>query len=214
MIDFRVVLGPDYAGKSTALSVLAAESGWRVVSVDEQFLDARHRLLATLRRHLVDDVLAAEPGTYSREFAIGLMQCAVVYLRDRIAEVEPGTRVLVDSYYYKMLAKWRVVGVADDHPLLAWWRSLPQPRQVIYLDVDPETAWHRSGRGTQLNPLEYHRDSIPDHRYSSFVSYQRALREAMFDEIGALPVHVVRQRSGIGATAAAIRKVLRDNDDC
>ncbi|WP_378731884.1 hypothetical protein [Nocardia brasiliensis] len=210
--DFYVLLGPDYAGKSTVLSALATGSQWQLISVDENLLHPRHALLGTLRRHLVEDVLAAPPGTYSDQFAFAMMQCAVVHLHDRIRAAAPGAPLLVDSYYYKILAKCRLVG-AGDHPIFTWWRTLPAPQHVVYLDVSPETAWRRSGFGSRLNPMEQRDAAVATGEpYADFATFQIALRAAMLDEIADVPVTVVHEQPGVAETVAAVRKVLQDSD--
>ncbi|HEX9338714.1 MAG TPA: hypothetical protein VF892_22645, partial [Pseudonocardiaceae bacterium] len=142
---FAVVLGPDFAGKSSALAVLR---GFRVVSTDRRFVAARHDVVSQLRRAVsgVDD-------NYSPDFLAALLQTAVVHLRDEV--VRAAEPVVVDSYYYKILAKCRLAGVGDN-PMFDWWRSFPQPARVIYLTVSAASAWRRCGRGTKLNPLEFH----------------------------------------------------------
>lgn len=212
--DFCVLLGPDYAGKSSVLSALAAADGRRrIVSTDPAFLEPRHRLLAALRRHLVEDVMRAPPHTYSREFANSLMQCAVVYVRDRIADARPGTPVLVDSYYYKILAKCRLAEGGASHPLYAWWRSLPRPRHVVYLDVEPATAWRRAGDGALVNPMEHYAETGGGHAsFAEFEAYQTDLRDVMFEELGDVPVSIVHEQPGIAEAVRAVRKVLLDHD--
>lgn len=202
---FCVLLGPDYAGKSTAMSQLAETSSpWRLVSVDDAFLGTDHRLIARLRRDLVTETLPALGTAYSPDFAATLMQTAVVHLRDQVI----GSRgpVLVDSYYYKILAKCRLLG-AGESPLFAWWRRLPQPARVLYLDVPPETAWRRSGEGADLNRLEHYGDR-PDR--AGFAAYQADLRKIMLEEIRHLPVSVVDARGTVERTVRAIREVLED----
>jgi thymidylate kinase len=202
---FCVLLGPDYAGKSTAMSALAeAPSPWRLISVDDAFLGPDHRLIARLRRDLVTETLPALGTAYSPDFAATLMQTAVVHLRDQII----GSRgpVLVDSYYYKILAKCRLLG-AGESPLFAWWRSLPQPARVLYLDVPPATAWRRSGDGADLNPLEHYGDR-PEQ--AAFAAYQADLRKLMLEEIRHLPVSVIDARDTAERTVRAIREVLAD----
>src|SRR3954451_3661581 len=202
---FWVLLGPDYAGKSTAMTELARRpSPWRLVSADDAFLDPDHRLIARLRRDLVREALPALCTAYSPDFAAALMQTAVIHLRDQV--VNAGGPALVDSYYYKILAKCRLLGTGDS-PLFAWWRRLPQPARVLYLDVPPETAWQRSGEGAGLNRLEHYGDR-PDR--AGFTAYQADLRKLMLEEIRHLPVSVVDARGTAERTVRAIREVLED----
>ncbi|MGP3966755.1 hypothetical protein [Streptomyces sp. 6N223] len=202
---FYVLLGPDRAGKSSVMAEMAsALPGWQTVSTDDDLVAGEHGLVTRLRRMVVKDVLPGLGTAYSPDFLAELLGAAVVYLRDQLERQEPGVPVLMDSYYYKILAKCRLAGL-DEHPLYAWWRSFPQPREVIYLDVSPETAWRRSGRGARLNPLEYFG---PRPAWLGFESYQTNLGKLMLEETGRLPVTVVEERPGTAATAAAVREVL------
>jgi hypothetical protein len=202
--EFFVVLGPDYAGKSSALTELRAGSApFRIISTDGDLLDARHAVVADLRR-AVGELLPSLGTPYSAEFLAALLQTAVVHVRDELFRGDGSIPTLVDSYYYKILAKCRLAGVADN-PMFAWWRSFPQPRRVIYLDVPTESAWRRSGRGASLNPLEYY-GQRPER--DGFQRYQRDLAKLMSDEIHGLPVTVVEERESPAGTADAIREVL------
>lgn len=202
---FCVLLGPDYAGKSTAMARLAeTPAPWRIVSVDDAFLGPDHGLIGRLRRALVTETLPALGTAYSPDFATALLQTAVVHLRDQVAaRREP---VLVDSYYYKILAKCRLLG-AEENPLFAWWRSFPQPALVVYLDVPPETAWRRAGDGRDLNALEHYG---PEPHHDSFAAYQADLRKLMLEEVRHRPVRVVDGTAGVDATVRTIREVLAD----
>lgn len=210
MIDpsprFCVLLGPDYAGKSSVLGELArAASPWQCVSVDDERLAPEHRLLADLRRRLVRDVVPKVGSAYSGDFVAGLLQLAVLHLRDRVLAAGDAP-VLVDSYYYKILAKCRLAGVREN-PMFAWWRTFPQPSRVIWLDVAPETAWRRCGGGAEANPLEFYGDRAD---WPNFEEYQADLRKVMLEETGRLPVTVVAEQDSVARTAAVVGEALTD----
>ncbi|MCX5388033.1 hypothetical protein [Streptomyces sp. NBC_00083] len=201
---FCVLLGPDYSGKSSALDQLARTTPQLCfLSVDDTRLAPEHALIGRLRRNVVKDV-APHRGAWSPEFLATLLQTAVVHLRDQLLRTDAGTPVVVDSYYYKLLAKCRLAG-AGGSPLLAWWRTFPRPDRVIYLDVPPETTWQRSRQGADLNLLE-HYGPRPDR--DGFRRYQTDLARAMRDEIQDLPVTVIDETGPLEPTAAAIREVL------
>jgi len=209
---FAVLLGPDFAGKSTALARLrAGNPARRILSTDEDFLAAEHRPIAQLRR-VAGEVIGALGTDFSPDFLVGLLQTAVVHLRDELLREEPvheGPRrgpLLVDSYYYKILAKCTLAG-AGDNPMLAWWRSFPQPVRVVYLDVSPAAAWRRCDRGHGLNPLE-HYGRRPD--FERFARYQADLSALMFEEIRHLPVTVLGERTDPAQTAREIEEALAD----
>jgi thymidylate kinase len=202
---FVVLLGADYAGKSSTMSALAASpSRWQLVSTDDAFVASGHALIPRLRRAVFGDVLPALGRDYSPELMASVLQVAVVHLRDRIRRSASQGPALVDSYYYKILAKCRLAGV-EDNPMFAWWRSFPRPRRVIYLDVTPETAWLRSREGTAANRLEHYGER-PDRL--SFATFQTHLREAMLEEIRHVPVSVIEEQRGVARTARAVREVL------
>jgi thymidylate kinase len=203
---FCVLLGPDYAGKSSVMSELsAAASSWRLISTDSAFLAPEHALIGRLRRALVTD--AAAPGAgYSPDFLAAMMQLAVLHLRDRILQNRDAGPVVVDSYYYKIAAKCRLAG-ASAGPMFDWWRSFPQPRRVLYLDVSRESAWSRCGQGASLNSFE-HYGPRPDR--AAFERYQVDLAKAMHDEIRHLPVTVIDEQENPAKTAAVVQQALHD----
>ncbi|WP_447002182.1 hypothetical protein ACRAKI_20845 [Saccharothrix isguenensis] len=202
---FLVLLGPDYAGKSTVMRALAAtRPDWRLLSVDDEFLAPEHGVVSTLKSSLVTDVLPAMGKHHSPDFVAALLNTAVVHLRDQLLDRGPHQPVVVDSYYYKILAKCRLVGAAAD-PLFAWWRSFPQPRKVLLLDVDPGTAWERSGRGARANGLEFHGAHVDR---DSFTRFQADLRTALLDEVAHLPVEVLPPADP-ASTAERVLEVVR-----
>lgn len=202
---FCVLLGSDYAGKSSALTELARVAPEvRIISADEELLGPGHSLIGRLRRGLVGDVMPALHRDYSADFMLTMLQTAVLHLRDSITRSPAGAPVLVDSYYYKMLAKCRLTG-QDGHPLFDWWRSFPQPEQVIFLEVSAETAWRRCGAGRDLNPLEHYG---PRADYASFARFQGDLNAAMREEVRSLPVSFISEGDRVSTVAQEIREAL------
>ncbi|MFC0105754.1 hypothetical protein [Kibdelosporangium aridum] len=206
--DFSVVLGADYAGKSSVLSMLAGRS-WRCVSYDESLLPAGHNLINELRDGVTPAALRLVGSVYSRDFALTVLQTAVVYLRDQVLRAQPGDIVVVDSFYYKILAKCRLTGLVNED-LFRWWRSFPQPSEIVYLDVDPSVAWSRSGDGLRLNRFEHYGD---EPTWRGFRRFQLDLRDVMFEEIHGIRTTVLEQQPDIAATAAAVKAVMRTRED-
>lgn len=205
--EFSVVLGPDYAGKSTLLSELATHDV-QCVSYDDSFVRPECSLVNDLRDGFVSRAVRGLGTAYSTDFVITLLQTSVVYLRDQAVQADSDRPVVVDSYYYKVLAKCVLAGMVNDD-LFAWWRTFPRPSRVIYLDVDPETAWQRSGEGALLNPFE-HYGQVPT--WDGFQRFQTDLRLLMINEIGAVPMSLLDATTGVGQTVAAVRRTLRSGD--
>ncbi|MFI0909811.1 hypothetical protein [Streptomyces abikoensis] len=202
---FYVLLGPDGAGKSSVMAEVAARlPGWRTLSTDDAFVSPGHELVTRLRREVVQEVLPGLGTSYSADFLASLLQTAVVYLRDSLQRLEGDAPLLMDSYYYKILAKCRLAGL-QDNPMYAWWRSFPQPRAVVYVDVSPASAWRRSDNGARLNPLEYFGER-PE--WLGFETYQRNLRKLMLEEVRELPVTIIEEQRSVALTADAVVEVI------
>lgn len=188
-----MLLGPDYAGKTSVMRALRPDLGQNLVEVEGG-------ALAELRRLLMTKVW----GAYSPEFVAGMLQLAAIHLRDRLRDNVHGG-ALVDSYYYKILAKCRLCGIEGDHPMFAWWRTFPRPRRVIYLEVTTAEAWRRSRFGADLNPLE-HYGSTPNRL--GFEAYQRDLSKLMREELEGLNVNVIQAGNSVARTAQAVKAVI------
>ncbi|MET9882653.1 hypothetical protein ABZZ20_05725 [Streptomyces sp. NPDC006430] len=202
---FHVLLGPDGAGKSSVMRRLAGMlPEWRLVSTDDAFVAPEHALIPRLRRDLHAHLLPGLGAAYSVDFLASVLQTAVVHLRDQVCGGDPEVPVLVDSYYYKILAKCRTAGVRDSR-MYSWWRSFPQPSGVVFLDVSPGTAWRRRGNGARLNLLEHDGD---DGDRADFERYQKNLRELMLEEVRDLPVTMLREQPDADRAAEAVREVL------
>lgn len=188
MSGFWTLLGPDHAGKSTVLERLSTEHGWHVVSYDDRYL-AAFPLIRTLRRHWIGQGFTQAGRRYTEELVLAALHPIVLHLRDEALRAADGERVVVDSYYYKLLAKCRLLGVSHP-PIFEYWRSFPQPDAVVYLDVPPEVAWERSGRAA-VNAFEYHAGPDGAPVRARFTSLQARLRTAMLDEVGDIPTTII-----------------------
>lgn len=184
---FLVLSGTDYAGKSVVMRALAAEEpAWRLLSVDDEFLSPEHGVVTRLKSDLFKETLPGLGKHHSPDFVAALLQTAVLHLRDQLLDCGPHQPVVVDSYYYKILAKCRLVGATEE--VFRWWRGFPQPRRVLFLDVDPAEAWRRSEHGARANRLEFHGEHVGQ---DSFTSFQHELRARILAEVAHLPVEVV-----------------------
>jgi thymidylate kinase len=187
------------------MTALSRRDGWDCVSVDPDMLAPRHAVIGRLRRLFLEDVLTAAPGTFTPELHLSLMQCAVVHMRDRVAS-SSSSRIIVDSYYYKILAKCLLAGL-DEHPVLEWWRTFPQPQRAVFLEVAPASAWERADRGASLNPSE-HGLKAGEIQFTAFQAYQEALTAAMRRELVGVPTVVIEQRRDLAETVDAVLEAL------
>ncbi|MEU3754214.1 hypothetical protein AB0H17_15835 [Streptomyces olivoreticuli] len=202
---FYVLLGPDGAGKSSVMAEVAARlPGWRTLSTDHGLVGPGYDLVSALRRHVGEDVLPHLGTHYSADFLASMLQTAVVHLKDELTRHADDVPLLMDSYYYKILAKCRLAGIRHN-PMYTWWRSFPQPRAVVYVDVSPASAWRRSGNGARLNPLEYFGER-PE--WLGFESYQTSLRKLMLEEVRDLPVTIIEEQPSAARAADAVVEVL------
>ncbi|MGX9885424.1 hypothetical protein [Streptomyces sp. NPDC002276] len=202
---FHVLLGPDGAGKSSVMAEIAHRlPTWRTLSTDDAFVGPEHGLVTRLRHDVVGEILPNLGTAYSADFMAGLLQTAVIHLKDEIQRQDDDVPVLVDSYYYKILAKCRLAGV-EENPMYAWWRSFPQPCAVVYMDVSPRSAWRRSGNGARLNALEYFGE-FPER--PGFEDYQENLRKLMLEEVRELPVTIIEEQPSVARAADAVMEVL------
>jgi thymidylate kinase len=136
---------------------------------------------------------------------LSLLQPIVMYLREQIMTAQSASCIVVDGYYYKILAKCRLLGLVDEE-IFAAWRRFPQPTLVIYLDADPETTWRRA-EGSLLNPFEYY-GSRPSRE--GFQHFQRDLATALLGEVESVPVRVVRGNAGPRSALDEIEILIRN----
>jgi thymidylate kinase len=201
--EFWTLVGPDSSGKSTVLDLLHREHGWRVVSYDDEYLDA-YPLIRQLRERWVDDAFVWSGRRYSSELVLSALHPIVLHLRDEIARSAGPAPVIVDSYYYKLLAKCTLLGLHHE-PTFDIWRSFPQPAGVFWLEVPPALAWRRSGRGDRLNPFE-HYGTVPGR--AGFTRLQGDLRATVLAEVGDVPVIRVDGRRTPEVLVAVIRRAV------
>ncbi|MEV6602153.1 hypothetical protein AB0M36_35685 [Actinoplanes sp. NPDC051346] len=204
--EFWVLLGADYAGKSSVLSALARRTNWQVASYDDEFLDDGYPSVSRLRGEFFE-ALREAGRRYSTDFALSIAQTAVVFLRDQALAGSVARPVLVDSYYYKILAKCRLAGLANEQ-IFAWWRSFPAPRGVIYLETDAGVAWRRSGNGAAVNRFEHYGDQ-PSRE--AFVRFQIDLRRLMLAEVRDVPTSVIGAAADVDDIARQIEEIVRSD---
>ena len=204
MTQFWTVLGGDYAGKSEVLGRLRDQTGWPVISYDDPYLHG-YPVVRWLRESAFFEAYRQLGQPYSADLAFSLLTPIVLYLRDELLRRAADGPAVVDSYYYKLLAKGIVTGLADESATASWRALLyPRPEGVIFLDVAPEVAWDRSCGA--VNPFEYH-GAEPS--WAGFARFQRDLRRVMLDQIKELPVLAIDANRPAPEVAADVITTLR-----
>jgi len=202
-----VVVGPDHVGKSSLLRGLAAR-GRRVVSCDDDLLEPGYEMLASLRAGWSRAMAAGH--AYSRDFLLSGLQLPLVYLRDEMLKRRTRERVVVDSYWYKVLAKCRLYGI-DAPRITNAWREFPAPDRVVVLRAPDDVLWERAGRGRHLNPFEYYGEAPTRDGYLAF---QRDLVREMLDDAREVPAVAIDAGADLDQVlAAAERAIARDDDE-
>ncbi|MEO3809588.1 hypothetical protein ABGB17_11360 [Sphaerisporangium sp. B11E5] len=174
---FMVLAGIDGSGKSSVLSRLDV-----------------HGLLTTnwceLRGHQETAALAPRNPTgvknrlppLSRAMFIG-GHLVAQYEQLVRPSVEAGHSVLLDSYYYKVLAKELVLRAS--HPSLAeLCAELPEPDCVIFVDVPPQVSFRRKD-GRVSSYERFMRDSP----HQDYVTFQSMVRDIIMRRVTEVPDH-------------------------
>jgi thymidylate kinase len=145
-----VLVGGDHVGKSSLLRHLQLHSEWRTIGYEPN--DGPSDAPLTQLRQAFDQFLASA-AVRSAELVLSGLQLPLMYLRAQLRSEITHGNVLMDSYYYKILAKCALKGLFDS-AIFELWRGLPAPDAVIFLRADPQTLWQRSGAGALVNPFE------------------------------------------------------------
>jgi thymidylate kinase len=202
--SFGVLLGPDYAGKSSVLSGLLARSHAYCISYDHDLSEDQHFIVRSLRHAFMNQDSAS--AAFSHELMLSVFHVYMIFLRDRILSCADDKPIIVDSYFYKILSKCVLLRTINEG-LFKLWRSLPRPTCVVYLDVDTELAWQRSRAGRNLNRMEYYGREPTRHGFERF---QSDLRDLMLNEIVGTETTIIQILSNDGPTAADIGELVVD----
>lgn len=187
---FIVLVGIDGSGKSSLLASVdvpgLTRTSWR-----------------DLRGCEMSSALVPEAPTAIKSRLTGLARAMFIgghfvaqYEQLVRPELERGRDVLLDSYWYKVLAKERILG--ELHPALTeLCLLLPVPDAVILVEVEPSTAFIRKrGRPTSYEYL--HTCDL-----NGFVRFQERLREELDKE---LADHPAVHRVDGGRDIASVRR--------
>jgi thymidylate kinase len=189
---FLVLVGIDGSGKSTALDQLS-----RPGLVVRRWQDLRsHEVAASLAPDAPTDIKNRATPLARAMFIGGHLVAQYEYLVR--PQLEASSSVLLDSYYYKLVAKERLFGVADPS-LERLCRELPQPDGVVLLEVPAATSYGR--KAGKLSPYEY-RGEATRGSYIAFqellaASLRKQLRSVRHERVdAAAPADVVLERVG------------------
>lgn len=179
---FFCILGGDGSGKTTLLNALALRCP-EIVTVSWKRLSAV-TVLPDLLPGLSPPETLRRLGPRSR----AAMFCYLASLEFEMI-IEPalkaGKTVVVDSYWYKFVAKMRVLNMAAPflYPVV---QSLPHPDRIIFLDTPVELALERK---SDMNFFDCNGD------IANFLTFQRALSETMLGFVESLPLSRIDGRA-------------------
>ena len=175
---FVVLLGIDGSGKSSLIQRLELP---KLVATDWREL-RNYELPQMLVPDAPTHIKAMLPSLSRAMFIGGHLVAQYEYLvRPRLAA---GYSVALDSYYFKLLEKERMLGFA--HTSLEFLcQELPHPDICIFIDVPPEVSYRR--RNKSISPYEYYNDGSED----DYVQFQSDLRERLLETVCAQSEHVI-----------------------
>jgi thymidylate kinase len=190
---FVVLEGIDGSGKSTLARMIADKLTTKVPSVrvyhklspdfDDPYVRRQMRKLRDVM------VVPAEEqhhlstlGDHHWLFLAAAWFSAVQPNRLRTARAS-GELVLMDGWYYRLIAKFLYKGGFDHDWLFSLFSTVSEPDLVVILDVEPETAWKRRPTFTPNELGVYERgggDGAPS-EFEMYCRYQGALRQILLE---------------------------------
>jgi dTMP kinase len=173
------VVGTDGAGKSTVTKAIArqlAGQGERIQRVDRWDIVANQSYPAArfMRPDIPDARLCIADMPNPPRFLF-LMWSIGMALLGRRDVLEPADVTLMDGYWMKHAASEVVYGLPRPW-VEAVAAGLPRPDVVIYLRLDPATAWQRRQR-RDIVPYECGMD--PACGYEQFIAHQGKIRAVL-----------------------------------
>jgi thymidylate kinase len=189
---FICLLGIDGSGKTTVLEALAATDPDLQIFHWKQFRPAAQP--PTVPAETKGEELARALGSYSRASLL-LYMVALEYDFGIRPALQAGQRVVVDSYWYKLAAKERLLGhsAALLYPALT---ALPAPQHIIFIDTPPEVAVARKPTAPRY---EGHQST------EAYLRFQTRLRSEILEFIAGVPQVII---DGCQAIPAVQQQVL------
>lgn len=173
---FLVVEGIDGAGKSTVCRIVAerlrgfvAMSNKSICDEPDWAVDTMHRLAGLIWPRTDTDYDHLLPAAYW----LHLQAAWYAVLSDLVITPrrKGGQSIVVDGWYYKLVAKLALRGF-NRAQLDRAFEHVAQPDQVALLSVQPDVVWDRP-RDFRLTELGlHHPDEYPELGRESFIDYQ------------------------------------------
>lgn len=189
--SFYCLLGGDGSGKTTLLHAIEARNP-EIVTVHWKQI-ASVTLLPSLLPGLDSPETSRRLGPLSRAGQFCYL-AALEYEMLIHPALAAGKTVIVDSYWYKFVAKMRVLDMAAPF-LYEVCASLPAPDQILYLDTPLETARTRK---TEMNFFDC------NGRLENFVPFQGTLRTVMQGFVAHIPITLLNGMMPVSDLTAAV----------
>lgn len=189
-----VLLGHDGAGKSTVLREIQRERPeWLCTSLDpEDFLPIPGiDLRPPPSWHPRETALALQPMSRS---AFLLLILSIVTEYNVIPALAAGSTVVVDSYYYRLLAKEAVLNPVGYALIKHASEILPKPNLILEIIVQTDLAYSRK---KTLTRLEYAGDSSQ----TGFARFQETVRKRVQQLCVGVPTREVDGERAVRAIA-------------
>jgi thymidylate kinase len=198
-----VLLGGDGAGKSSVLRKLRElRPDWSYASIDPPELYPLPGL------DYMNWALETPPRTYITTWgplsrASFLAHALSLCYEERIAPaLARGEIVLCDSYHYRVRAKERMLRSPGAYLVAALAGLMRVPDLVMWLDVDPQTAWLRNGGLCQ----DY--ETIKDHSFEGFREMQEGVKKLILDDLAGVPVRFINGTASVTDVATEVTSAV------
>lgn len=196
-----VLLGGDGSGKSSVLQRLREQRPqWQCASIDPADLYPLPGL------DYMNWALETPPRTYIKAWgpigrATFLAHVMGLCYEERIhPALAAGRTVVCDSYHYRIWAKEQMLGSAGADVVAALGAALRPPDLLVWLGVDPITAWHRNGQSCQAY------EAVGGRTFEGFRAMQEGVRRLVLEAVSSLPLTLIdanRPLSEVTADVAA-----------
>ncbi len=188
-----VLLGSDFSGKTTLLNKIKLSGNPIVCGGPEEILASDStgtlmHLMGLFNKHVQN-----ADSSFSQDFILTSFQMYLVGMKNWIEQQPRGSCVLIDSYFYKVLAKCRIKNWKEDH-IFEYWRSFEKPETVFWLNTPVTILWQRVSQQKSINKLESF--SYNTKNEQAFQSFQELLRQKIKEEVTGIPlVEVIHGQS-------------------